>query len=70
MIPLEYLNELYEKTKEKLIGICLNKKILEFFDEGTNSTMMKKLEKVKRMKNKVKKLQRKNKRKMNTIYYN
>ena len=38
MSPLEYLNELNETTKEKLIGICLNKKILEYFDEGTNST--------------------------------
>ena len=38
MSPLEYLNELNKTTKEKLIGICLNKKILEYFDEGTNST--------------------------------
>ena len=36
--PFEYLNELNGVTKENLIGICLNKKIFVFFDEGYNST--------------------------------
>ena len=34
MSPFEYLNELNEVAKEKLIGICLNKKIIEFFEDG------------------------------------
>ena len=38
MSPLEYLNELNESTKEKLIGICLNKKIFDFFEERIDST--------------------------------
>ena len=33
MNPFEYLNELNEVKKENLIGICLNKKYLNFFDE-------------------------------------
>ena len=34
MSPFEYLNELNEVAKEKLIGICLNKKIFEYFEDG------------------------------------
>ena len=37
MSPFEYLNELNE-------GICLNKKIFEFFDEGSNSTEIDEIE--------------------------
>ena len=29
MSPIEYLNVLNEETKQKLIGLCINKKILE-----------------------------------------
>ena len=32
MTPLEYLETLNEKTKEKLISLCLNKKIMESMD--------------------------------------
>ena len=32
MTPIEYLNKLNEDTKQKLIGLCLNKKILELFE--------------------------------------
>ena len=44
MSPFEYLNELNEVTKKNLIGICLNKKIFEFFDEGSNSTEIDEIE--------------------------
>ena len=33
MSPVEYLNILKEKTKEKLIGFYLNKKILEAYED-------------------------------------
>ena len=38
MTAIEYLNILNEETKQKLIGLCLNKKMLELFesDEVTN----------------------------------
>lgn len=38
MTPIEYLNKLNENIKQKLIVLCLNKKILELFenDDGTN----------------------------------
>jgi len=32
MSPIEYLNVLNEETKEKLIGLCMNKKILEAYE--------------------------------------
>ena len=32
MSPIEYLNILNEKTKEKLIGLRLNKKIIETYE--------------------------------------
>ena len=44
MSPFEYLNELNEVTKKNLIVICLNKKIFEFFDEGSNSTEIDEIE--------------------------
>ena len=35
MTPIEYLNVLNEETKEKLIGLCLDKKILDSLgDDG------------------------------------
>ena len=33
MTPVEYLNVLNEETKEKLIGLCLDKKILDSFED-------------------------------------
>ena len=33
MTPVEYLNILNEETKEKLIGLCLDKKILDSFED-------------------------------------
>ena len=33
MAPLDYLSILNTETKEKLIGLCLNKKLMEGFDE-------------------------------------
>ena len=33
MTPVEYLNVLSEETKEKLIGLCLDKKILDSFED-------------------------------------
>lgn len=32
MSPIEYLNVLNEETKQKLIGLCINKKILEAYE--------------------------------------
>ena len=36
MKALEYLDILNIKTKEKLIGLCLDKHILECLDDSTN----------------------------------
>ena len=33
MTPVEYFNALNEQTKEKLIGLCLDKKILDSFED-------------------------------------
>ena len=33
MTPVEYLNVLNEETKKKLIGLCLDKKILDSFED-------------------------------------
>ena len=33
MCPLDYLSFLNSETKEKLLGLCLNRKLLESFDE-------------------------------------
>ena len=33
MVPLEYLSILDSETKEKLIGLCLDKKLLDSFNE-------------------------------------
>ena len=33
MTPVEYLNVLNEETKEKLIGLCLDKKILDSLED-------------------------------------
>ena len=33
MVPLDYLSILNSETKEKLIGLCMNRKLLESFDE-------------------------------------
>ena len=33
MTPVEYLHILNEETKEKLIGLCLDKKILDSFED-------------------------------------
>ena len=35
MTAVEYLENLNAETMEKLIGLCLNKEILEFIDEDT-----------------------------------
>ena len=35
---MEYLEILNKETKEKLIGLCFNKNILEPLDETTNET--------------------------------
>ena len=35
MTPLEYLNILNDEIKEKLIGLCLNKKIFEAFENDS-----------------------------------
>ena len=45
MVPLEYLAILNSETKEKLIGLCLDKKIMESFDED-GETMLEKEEKI------------------------
>ena len=37
MIALEYLDILNKKTKEKLIGLCLDKSILDSIDNSTNA---------------------------------
>ena len=46
MTAIEYLNTLNEETKQKLIGLCLNKKMLELFesDEVTNEVDNEKVE--------------------------
>ena len=36
MTALEYLDILNKKTKEKLIGLCLDKSILDSIDNSTN----------------------------------
>ena len=33
MVPLDYLSILNSDTKEKLIGLCLNRKLIESFNE-------------------------------------
>ena len=33
MVPLHYLSILNSETKEKLIGLCLNRKLIERFNE-------------------------------------
>ena len=33
MVPLDYLSVLNSETKEKLIGLCLNRKLIESFNE-------------------------------------
>ena len=33
MIPLDYYSILNSKAKEKLIGLCLNRKLIESFNE-------------------------------------
>ena len=33
MVPLDYLSILNSETKEKLIGLCMNRKFIENFDE-------------------------------------
>ena len=33
MVPLDYLSILNFETKEKLIGLCLNKKLIERYNE-------------------------------------
>ena len=33
MVPLEYLSILNSEIKEKLIGLCLDKKIMDGFNE-------------------------------------
>ena len=33
MFPLDYLSILNSETKEKLIGLCLNRKLIESFNE-------------------------------------
>jgi hypothetical protein len=35
MSAIEYLNILNDETKEKLIGLCLNKKILETYENDS-----------------------------------
>ena len=35
MSPIEYLNVLNEETKQKLIGLCINKKILEAYENDS-----------------------------------
>ena len=37
MTALEYLDILNKKTKEKLIGLCLDKSILDSIDNSTNA---------------------------------
>ena len=45
MVPLEYLAILNSETKEKLIGLCLDKKIMESFDED-GETMLEEEEEI------------------------
>ena len=33
MVPLEYLSVLNDETKEKLIGLCLDRKLMDTLDE-------------------------------------
>ena len=33
MVPLDYLSILNSEIKEKLIGLCLNRKLMESFNE-------------------------------------
>ena len=33
MVPLDYLSILNSETKEKLIGLCLNRKLIESYNE-------------------------------------
>ena len=33
MVPLDYLSILNSETKEKLIGLCLNRKLIESFNK-------------------------------------
>ena len=33
MVPLDYLSILNSETKEKLIGLCLNRKLIESINE-------------------------------------
>ena len=33
MVPLDYLSILNSETKEKLIGLCMNRKLIESIDE-------------------------------------
>ena len=45
MVPLEYLAILNSETKEKLICLCLDKKIMDGFDEG-GETMLEEEEEI------------------------
>ena len=35
MTPVDYLNKLNDEIKEKLIGLCLNKKIFDAFEQDS-----------------------------------
>ena len=51
MVPLEYLSILNSEIKEKLIGLCLDKKIMDGFNETEKQCMKKK-----KLKKKLKKM--------------
>ena len=37
MVPLDYLSVLNSETKEKLIGLCLDRKLLDTLDEDEDT---------------------------------
>ena len=43
MVPLDYLSILSIETKEKLIGLCLDRKLMDTFDEDGETMPEKKM---------------------------
>jgi len=44
MVPLDYLSVLNSETKEKLIGLCLNRKLLDCFNEDEETVYEEEIE--------------------------
>jgi len=44
MVPLDYLSVLNSETKEKLIGLCLDRKLLDSFNEDEETVYEEEIE--------------------------